>query len=101
MMHQRITHHDQVGLILSYTRLVQRWINTVHHTNKLMNKGHVVTAIGAQRICEGRFGESDEGNESAQRSGSGPVPGTNRTQHMPARPRTPESLEWSEREGGL
>lgn len=52
MMHQRITHHDQVGLILSYTRLVQRWINTVHHTNKLMNKGHVVTAIGAQRICD-------------------------------------------------
>ena len=52
MMHQRIIHHDQVGFILSYTRLVQRWINRAQHTNKLMNKGHVVIARGTQKICD-------------------------------------------------
>ena len=48
----RVTYHDQVGIILEMQGSfnICNSINVIHHTNKLKNKNHMIISIDQKKL---------------------------------------------------
>ena len=51
---KKIIHHDQVGFIagMQVFSNIHKWINVIHHINKLKDKNHMIISIDAEKAFD-------------------------------------------------